>query len=316
MTVAAGIDCGTNSVRLLVADVEADGTLSDLSRQLRIVRLGQGVDATGRLVPEAIERTRLALVDYRAAIEQFGASAVRMVATSATRDATNRDAFTTMVRDTLGVEPEVISGVEEAQLSFRGAVHNLARRARRPGLTGDLLVIDLGGGSTELVRGRADALEQVIAHSMDVGCVRLTERRLHDDPPTPAQVAALVADVEAALDRAATDVPLHGATVVGVAGTVTTVAAIGLGLDRYDPDRIDGSVLASADVAAISDRLLRMDHRQRSALPVMHPGRVDVITAGALVLATVLARTGARELVVSEHDILDGITVAAAERAG
>ena len=249
MSIAAGIDCGTNSIRLLVAEVAADGSLTDLTREMQIVRLGQGVDATGRLAPEAIERTRAALAGYRATIDRLGAQAVRMVATSATRDAANRDDFVAMVRDTLGADPEVISGLEEASLSFRGGAAGLGTRAGRPALdepATDLLVVDLGGGSTELVRGRVGSPDDVRAYSMDVGCVRMTERHLISDPPTAAQIAAVERDVHAALDLAAADVDLTGAdAVVGVAGTVTTVAAIALDLPRYDPDVLDGAVVSA-----------------------------------------------------------------------
>lgn len=303
---AAGIDCGTNSIRLLIADVEG-GRLTDRHREMRVVRLGQGVDRTGRLAPAAIERTRAALVDYAAVIESLGASAVRMVATSATRDAANRNDFLAMVRSVLGTEPEVISGTEEAALSFAGAVAGL------PGVTGPLLVADIGGGSTELVRGVAGAGSGVQAYSMDVGCVRMTERHLHDDPPTSAQIEATVLDLEAALGVAATAVPLDdGATLVGVAGTVTTICAIARNLPAYDADVIHGSRLSAADVEAVTERLLRMTHHERAALPVMHPGRVDVIGGGALVLRTLVRRLGVPEVVVSEHDILDGIVLSLA----
>ncbi|MHA3705042.1 Ppx/GppA phosphatase family protein [Jatrophihabitans sp. YIM 134969] len=319
MTVAAGIDCGTNSIRLLVADVAADGSLVDLTREMQIVRLGQGVDATGRLAPEAIGRTRVALAGYRATIDRLGATAVRMVATSATRDAANRDDFVEVVRTTLGADPEVITGLEEASLSFRGAAAGLGARVQRPALDDpatDLLVIDLGGGSTELVRGRVGAPEAVAAYSMDVGCVRMTERHLVSDPPTAAEIAAVEADVNAAIDRATLDVDLTGATaVVGVAGTVTTVAAIALDVPRYDPDVLDGAVVSAAEVDQVAELLLGMTREQRAAIPSMHPGRVDIIGAGALVLRCIMQRIGAAELIASEHDILDGITVSAARRS-
>jgi exopolyphosphatase / guanosine-5'-triphosphate,3'-diphosphate pyrophosphatase len=291
----AAIDCGTNSLRLLVSE---DGR--DLHREMRIVRLGQGVDRTGELAPEAIERTRAALADYAGTIAGHDVAAVRMIATSATRDASNQADFVAVVHATLGIEPEVVSGLEEAALSYAGAVGTL------DGVEGPVLLTDIGGGSTEVVLG-ADPLR---AHSMDVGSVRLTERHLHADPPTSAQVDAAVADVRAALEAAAADVPLHtGAPLVGVAGTVTTVAAIALGLERYDPDVIHGSRLDAAQVGAVTDRLCSLDHPARAAIPVIHPGRVDVITAGALVLRTVLECTGAGELIASEHDILDGIAL-------
>jgi exopolyphosphatase/guanosine-5'-triphosphate,3'-diphosphate pyrophosphatase len=297
----AGIDCGTNSIRLLIADGD-DGRLLDIVREMRIVRLGQGVDRTGRLAPDALERTRVALADYAASIAEHGAERVRMTATSATRDAANRADFVAMVRAELGVDPEVISGAEEAELSFRGAVAGL------PGVTPPLLVADIGGGSTELVLGGAG--EPLRSHSMDVGCVRMTERHLHDDPPTAEQIAATVRDLNAAIDRAAQHVPLtSGATFVGLAGTVTTIAALALGLDHYDPEAIHASVISTDDVRTVTARLLAMTHAERAALPVMHPGRVDVIGGGALVLRTLLERTGADAVVTSEHDILDGIAL-------
>jgi exopolyphosphatase/guanosine-5'-triphosphate,3'-diphosphate pyrophosphatase len=291
----AAIDCGTNSIRLLVADAERT-----LHREMRIVRLGQDVDRTGSLAPEAIERCRAALADYAAVIGEHDVSRVRMVATSALRDAGNRADFVAMVRATLGVEPEVVSGPAEAALSYRGAVGTL------PDLSGPVLLLDLGGGSTELVLGP----EPLRAHSMDVGSVRLTERHLRDDPPTPGQVEAAVADVRAALDEAARDVPLGtGAPLVGVAGTVTTVAALALGLERYDSAAIHATRLSAAQITNVTDRLLSLDHAGRAAHAVIHPGRVDVIAAGALVLRTVVEYLHASEVHVSEHDILDGIAL-------
>ena len=301
-TRVAAIDCGTNSVRLLVADV-AGGRLADVTREMRVVRLGQGVDRTGILAAEALERTRAALADYAATIERLDATAVRMVATSATRDARNRDDFTAMVRDTIGADPEVITGAEEARLSFTGAASVL------PGVEGPLLVADIGGGSTELILG--DARDgQLRSHSMDVGCVRMTERHLHDDPPTRDQIAATVADLRSAIAAAAQDVPLDTtATFVGVAGTVTTLAAMTLGLDSYDPAAIHGSAMSAQQVYDVTERLLRMTHDERAAIPVMHPGRVDVIIGGALVLRTLVEEIGAPRVIASEHDILDGIAL-------
>jgi exopolyphosphatase/guanosine-5'-triphosphate,3'-diphosphate pyrophosphatase len=298
---AAGIDCGTNSIRLLVGDLDGAG-LTDVHREMRVVRLGQGVDRTGRLADEALARTRAALVDYAATIAELDATAVRMVATSATRDAANRDEFVAMVHGVLGVEPEVISGHEEAALSFTGAVAGL------PGVDGELLVADIGGGSTELVRGRPGG--ELRSFSMDVGCVRMTERHLHDDPPTRAQIRATIADLEAALGLAQQHVPLDAAvTLVGVAGTVTTIAAIALGLDAYDPDAIHGATITAEQVEEVTDRLLHMTHADRAALPVMHPGRVDVIGGGALVLRALVRECGVPSVVASEHDILDGIVL-------
>jgi len=299
----AAVDCGTNSVRLLVADLDGDRK-TDVHREMRVVRLGQGVDRTGELAPEALDRTRVALVDYAGTCRELGAERLRMVATSATRDARNRDAFTALVLDVLGVAPEVVSGDEEAALSFDGATRGLDP-ARGP-----FLVMDIGGGSTEVVLGTAspDA-----ALSVDVGCVRLTERHLVDDPPTSAQIAAAEADVDAALALVRDAVPVEQArTAVGLAGSVTTVAAVALGLQAYDAERIHGSRIAAADVADVTARLLAMTRAQRAALPVMHPGRVDVIGAGALVLATLVDRLGLSEVVVSEADILDGIAWSAA----
>jgi exopolyphosphatase/guanosine-5'-triphosphate,3'-diphosphate pyrophosphatase len=299
----AAIDCGTNSIRLLIADLGPDATLVDVVREMRIVRLGEGVDRTGRLATTAIERTRVALADYVDAIDRHGASAVRMVATSATRDAANRGDFTSMVRAVLGVEPEVISGAEEAALSFAGAVAGL-RAPRFP-----VLVADIGGGSTELVLG-SSADGELRSHSMDVGCVRMTERHLRDDPPTPAQIAATARDVRAAIADAARDVPLReAATFVGVAGTVTTLAAIVHGLAEYDADVIDGLTMTTAQVDDVTSRLLAIAHAERAALPVMHPGRVDVIGGGALILRELVDAVGASQVVASEHDILDGIAL-------
>jgi exopolyphosphatase / guanosine-5'-triphosphate,3'-diphosphate pyrophosphatase len=301
VTRVAAIDCGTNSIRMLVAEV-SDGSLVDVTRRMEIVRLGQDVDRTGRLAPEAIERTRVALADYVAQAEALGVDRVRMVATSATRDAANREDFRSVVFATLGAEPEVISGAEEAALSFAGAVRGL--EATGNGLP-PYLVADIGGGSTELVLGTSSA---DAAHSMDVGCVRLTERHLRADPPTPGQVAAAETDIVRALSVARTRVPVDAArTFVGLAGSVTTVAAIALDLPRYEAARIHHSRIPSQQVREVARRLLGMTHAERAALPVMHPGRVDVIGGGALVLEVLVEEVGVAEVVVSEHDILDGL---------
>ena len=315
MTRVAGIDCGTNSIRLLVADVDpATGALVDVERTMEVVRLGQGVDRTGRIAPEALERALAATRRYATRCTELGVEAIRYVATSATRDAENRREFVDGVRTAIGVEPEVIEGAEEARLSFRGATGVLG--SRHPG---PLLVVDLGGGSTELVLG-TDA--PVASYSMDVGCVRMTERHLHSDPPTTSEIAAAAADVRAALDAASAMVPLERTvTLVGLSGTVTTVTAHALGLPRYDPHVIDGTVLPVEVVLAAADDLLHRTHAQRAALGFMHPGRVDVIGGGALVWAEVVRRVqrdvaGAGRLlgpvVTSEHDILDGIALSAA----
>lgn len=299
MTRVAAIDCGTNSIRLLVGDLDGDA-LVDIVRRMEIVRLGQGVDRTGRLAPEAIERTRAALADYAAQLTELGAERVRMVATSASRDADNADEFTAMVRATLGVDPEVISGEEEARLSFTGAVRGLPGNAETP-----FLVVDIGGGSTEFVLG--DRTVEAAA-SVDIGCVRMTERHLHDNPPTHEQAAAAERDITAAVDRALAAVGgARARTLVGLAGSVTTVAAIALGLPEYDPERIHHAHINHATVAKVSADLLAMDNAQRLAIPVMHPGRADVIAAGALVLRVVMERSHLDTVIASEHDILDGI---------
>jgi exopolyphosphatase/guanosine-5'-triphosphate,3'-diphosphate pyrophosphatase len=297
----AALDCGTNSLRLLVADVDAD-RLVDVVRRMEIVRLGEGVDRTGRLSDAALARTFAVLDHYAAQIRALGADAVRMVATSATRDAVNRDVFTAGVAQRLGVAPDVVTGDDEAALSFGGATREL----RGSQVPTPYLVCDIGGGSTEFVLGDDDGMQA--ARSVDVGCVRLTERHLRDDPPSPAQVAAARADVEAALDDVAATVPVDAAaTLVGLAGSVTTVAALALELPAYDAERIHHAHISAADVATVTERLLAMTRAERAVLPVMHPGRVDVIGAGALVLDTVVRRCAVDDVLVSEHDILDGI---------
>ncbi|CAL9549160.1 Exopolyphosphatase 2 [Streptomyces sp. enrichment culture] len=308
MTRVAAVDCGTNSIRLLVADADpATGELAELDRRMTIVRLGQGVDRTGRLAPEALERTFAACRAYAKVIERHGAERVRFVATSASRDAENRDDFVRGVLDILGVEPEVITGDQEAEFSFTGATKELTGRAdlHRP-----FLVVDIGGGSTEFVVGDDHVRA---ARSVDVGCVRMTERHLVrdgavTDPPAEEQIAAMRADIEAALDLAEQTVPLGEArTLVGLAGSVTTISAIAQDLPEYDSTAIHHSRVTRAQVDEITARLLHSTHAERAAIPSMHPGRVDVIGAGALVLRTIMERTGAAEVVVSEHDILDGI---------
>ena len=312
MSRVAAIDCGTNSIRLLVADVTTgtDGTLAlrDVHREMRIVRLGQGVDASGVLAPEALERTRVALADYTAAVRRQGAERVRMVATSATRDAANRDDFFGMVRDTLGVDAEVISGDEEATLSFVGAVGDLDPD------DGPFVVVDVGGGSTELVVGElADGKATVTAaRSVDVGSVRITERCLHGDPPTADEVAQAGSVASGILDEAFAAVPVDTVrTWVGVAGTITTLSAVALGLPSYDPDAVHLSRLTGDDLHRVAGKLLGLSRADRGRHGAIHPGRIDVIGGGALIV-DVLARelrerAGITELVVSEHDILDGI---------
>ena len=301
----AAVDCGTNSIRLLVTEI-AGGRQTDVQREMRVVRLGQGVDRTGRLAPEALARTRTALQEYTRLCKSHGVEHIRMVATSATRDAENRHEFRDMVREVLGTEPEVISGDEEAALSFDGATRGLDPA------DGPFLVMDIGGGSTELVLGTTSV---DAARSVDIGCVRLTERHLAGDPPGLDELAGAIADIDAALVLVRQAVPVENArTAVGLAGSVTTVAALALDLPAYDSDRIHLSRIPAADVRAVTDRLLAMTRDERAALPVMHPGRVDVIGAGALVLATLVDRLGLPEVLVSESDILDGIAWSAARQ--
>ncbi|MDG4763831.1 Ppx/GppA phosphatase family protein [Solwaraspora sp. WMMD406] len=342
----AGIDCGTNSIRLLVADLAAGGAgapaaeqltaepLTDVVRRMEIVRLGEGVDQTRRLAPAAIERTRRALVGYAAEIDSLGVDRVRMCATSASRDASNAADFVAMVEATLGITPEVLTGDEEARLTFAGAVGGLAGTARPP-----YLVVDIGGGSTEFVRG-TDGVDQAV--SVDIGCVRMTERHLTADPPTAEQIQAAQRDVADAVDRALAAVrpsgpavrpsgpadaagpsdpsgPVDSAgptglagsaadvTLVGLAGSVTTVAGIALGLDEYRPELLHHATISYDAVAEVTADLLAMPVARRLGIPVMHPGRADVIAAGALVLRTIMERAGVSSVVASEHDILDGI---------
>lgn len=312
MSRLAAIDCGTNSIRLLIADADG-GRLRDVHRETRIVRLGQGVDATGEFAPEAIARTRAALTDYASLLKAHGVERVRMVATSAARDVANRDVFFAMTAEVLGaVLPgavaEVISGAEEASLSFHGAVGDLDSSAA------PFVVVDLGGGSTEIVLGS----ERVVAaYSADIGCVRLTERCLHSDPPTPDEVAAARAVVRERLDVALGVVDVEGArTWVGLAGTMTTLSALAHNMTAYDSAAIHLSRVPGADLLAVCERLIGMTRSQRAALPPMHEGRADVIGGGAIVVEELArelrARAGIDELIVSEHDILDGIVLSIA----
>lgn len=298
----AAIDCGTNSIRLLISAHRSDGTLTDVARIMRINRLGQDVDATGRLAPEALERTFAAAREYAALIAGVGGvDALRIVATSATRDAANRAEFQAGMHAILGVEPEVVPGEVEAALSFAGATAGLAAA----GYEGPYLMFDIGGGSTEFVLG--DKFP-VAARSVDVGCVRLRERRLHGDPATPEEIAAAIADIDAAIAQAAAVVPLGVAkSFVGVAGTVTTLVAMALGLAEYDSDKIHRARIPTAQLREIGASLLGATRAERARIGVVHEGRVDVIGAGALVLDRVLRALGDPDLIASEHDILDGI---------
>jgi exopolyphosphatase / guanosine-5'-triphosphate,3'-diphosphate pyrophosphatase len=300
MPEVAAIDCGTNSVKLLIGELPAVSV-----RESRMVRLGQGVDATGSLAEEALARTFAAVDEYAVLIRAHGVSRVRFCSTSATRDARNADVFTQGVRRRLGVTPEVLSGPEEAALVFAGATRTLHDEPEPP-----VLVVDIGGGSTELVLG-ADGPERGI--SIDIGAVRLHERHLHDDPPTAAQVAACLADVDRALDEC--PVPLADArTVIGTSGTIKTLAAGLLHLPAYDRDAIDGALLRTSDTQDYVDRLLAMTVPERRRLPFMHPGRADVIGAGALIWSRVLERSGVDRYLVSEADILYGIAWSLADR--
>jgi exopolyphosphatase/guanosine-5'-triphosphate,3'-diphosphate pyrophosphatase len=304
MTRVAAVDCGTNTIKLLVADLDpATGVEHELVREMRMVRLGQDVDRTGRLADEALERTFAAVDEYAAMVGEHDVDAVRFCATSAARDADNAADFAEGVRARMGVDPEVVTGDEEAQLSYDGATRSLLGAD----LPQPFLVVDIGGGSTELILGTGRTVEA--GRSLDVGSVRMTERHLIGDPPTTAQVEAAVAEVDLALDELAEHGvdPARARTVVGVAGTITTVAAAVLDLPAWDRDAIHHASLARADVHAVTARLLAMTVDERRDLPYMHPGRADVIGAGALILDRVLARTDADRLLVSEADILDGI---------
>ena len=293
MSRIAAVDCGTNTIKLLIGEPP-----DVVVRETRMVRLGQGVDRTGRISDEALARTFAAVDEYAALVRQHDVSRIRFCATSATRDAANGEVFAAGVLERLGVSPEVLSGDEEAVLAFEGAIRHLRTQPATP-----VLVVDIGGGSTELVLGGATPDE---GHSMDVGSVRLHERHLHGDPPTPAQVRACVEDIDAILDECPVDTG-SAATVVGVAGTILSVVAGVLDLPSYDPDVLDQAVVAVAEVHEFVERLVAMPLEERLALPWMHPGRADVIDAGALILSRVLRRTGVESLVASEADILDGI---------
>jgi exopolyphosphatase / guanosine-5'-triphosphate,3'-diphosphate pyrophosphatase len=302
----AALDVGTNSTRLLVADVTGGAIVAEHAREMVITRLGKGVDRTGRFDPEALARTLEVLAGYAATCRRLGVEHRRLVATSATRDAADRQVFLDGVRDLLGVEPEVLTGQAEAAAAYRGAT---------AGLDGDqpTLVVDIGGGSTELILGDGATSRAMV--SLDIGCVRLFERHLHSDPPTADEVAALRADVAAHLERVARVLdPAAASRVVGVAGTVTTVTAIALGLETYDPRRIHRATLDASEVAAAADKLAALTVAERAALPVMAKGREDVIVAGALLLDELVRMFQLREVIASETDILDGVLLGLAER--
>lgn len=298
MTRVAAIDCGTNSIRLLIADVSRDG-FREINREMEIVRLGQGVDQNKAFHPEAIERTLKATAHFSNEIARRGVEKIRFCATSATRDATNRDLFIDGVKAILGIEPEVISGEEEARLSFLGATQELR------GVGAPYLVIDIGGGSTEFVFG-SNGVE--FAKSQNIGCVRMSERHFTSIPPKDSDIESATEDIDAAIIEASTVVPITSATtVIAVAGTATTVAAAALELESYDRYSIHLSRISAEKSAHISRRFLSMQRNEISALPYMHPGRVDVIGAGSLVLSRILHFAKAKEFVASESDILDGM---------
>ncbi len=303
MTAVAAVDCGTNSLRLLIAEPTDDGALVDRERRTEIVRLGQGVDATGEFHPDALDRTFKAIDGYAELIQHAGVPVDRIhfVATSATRDVSNRDAFFAGVRERLGVTPDVITGDKEAQLSFTGALS----RVRPEGEP--VLVMDIGGGSTEFIVGSA-AGEMSFAISLDIGSVRITERFLKASPPAADDLAAAAAYVDDLLDSSAVDFgTIH--TWIGVAGTATTLAGVYLELEEYDRERVHGSVIPSDGLAALLDRLSGLTVEEIRAVPSMHPGRADVITGGTLIASRVALRTPVRGMIVSESDILDGIAL-------
>jgi exopolyphosphatase / guanosine-5'-triphosphate,3'-diphosphate pyrophosphatase len=306
----AAMDVGTNSTRLLVADVDGGRVVAEHDRETIITRLGKGVDRTGRLDPAALRRTLDVLAGYAATCRRLGVQHRRVVATSATRDAGNRQEFLDGVRALLGVGAEVLSGREEAATAYRGATHDL------PG-GGRTLVVDIGGGSTELILGTRSIGNPEAMVSLDLGCVRLYERHLRSDPPTAAEVAALRADAAAQLARMTETLdPASAERVVGVAGTITTVTAIGLGLDAYDPARIHRAALSAAEIAGVAEKLAAMTVAERAAIPVMAKGREDVIAAGALLLDELVRTFGFQRVIASETDILDGVLLGLADRVG
>lgn len=307
MTNIAAIDCGTNSIRLLISKLEADGSLKEITRRMIIVRLGEGVDATGKFSDAALARVFAACDEYAQLIKTYQVDHIRFIATSATRDVSNREEFASGVKSRLNCELEVISGDTEAELSFAGAIEELSQS-----LTGPYLVLDIGGGSTEFVLGTS---KPEYAKSVNIGCVRMTERHLNQDPPSAEAIESATQDIDQAIEIAAKIVPLDKAvTVIGLAGSVTTVAAMALGLDKYDRNAIHACVISKDSVAKSAERLLQMTRDQRAALPYMHPGRVDVIGAGALVLDRIVKKLNVDSIVVSEHDILDGIALSIAAK--
>jgi exopolyphosphatase / guanosine-5'-triphosphate,3'-diphosphate pyrophosphatase len=294
------VDVGTNSVRVYVAEVQ-NGALVPVERDLVITRLGEGVDRTGRLGAEPLRRTVEAVERFWRRCEEAGAERVRIAATSAARDAANRDEFFAAVRSSTGHDAEVLTGEEEARASFLGATSDLAADG------GPYLVLDIGGGSTEFVLGSPGAEPTWV--SLDVGSVRLTERHVHKDPPLQDEIAAVAADADAAVAKAISSVGSDARVLVGLAGTITTLAAIHLGLSGYDRDAIHHARLPLDGIADLSRRLAAMPVADRRVLPAMTPGREDVIVAGAVLLARVMHGFGFEEVLVSEADILDGLVL-------
>jgi exopolyphosphatase/guanosine-5'-triphosphate,3'-diphosphate pyrophosphatase len=317
----AAVDVGTNSTRLLVADVAGGVMVAEHARELEITRLGKGVDRHGRFDPAALARTLEVLAGHADTCRRLGVARLRVVATSATRDAANRQVLLDGVRDLLGVEAEVLTGQAEAAAAYRGATAgglwgDRADAVEVPGLGGGqpTLVVDIGGGSTELILG--DGATATATVSLDIGCVRLFERHLHSDPPAAGELAALRADVAAQLDRVA-DVldPAAARRVVGVAGTVTTVTAMALGLEAYDPRPIHRATVDASEIAAAAGKLAAMTVAERAALPFMARGREDVIAAGALLLDELVRRFNLPQVIASEADILDGVLLGLAAGA-
>ncbi len=298
MSRVAAIDCGTNSLRLLIADI-SEGNFREVTRRMEVVRLGQGVDRNKAFDPAAIERTLKATAEYAEIIRSKGVEKIRFCATSATRDAANRDLFIDGVREILGIEPEVIPGTEEAALSFTGATKEFSP------LDAPFLVVDIGGGSTEFVFGSSQV---EFARSVNIGCVRMKERHLQSQPPTIQELDLARIDIRAAIATAAQEVPItQAATLVAVAGTATTVAAAALELDTYDRYAIHLSRIPTSKVHEVALMFQSMNRDQIASLGYMHPGRVDVITAGSLVLSEIMTATGADGFIASESDILDGM---------
>jgi exopolyphosphatase/guanosine-5'-triphosphate,3'-diphosphate pyrophosphatase len=296
----AAIDCGTNAIRLLIARVDGDH-ITDLVREMRTVRLGEGVDTTGEFSEAALERTFAAAREYAELLGNYDVKKIRFIATSASRDVTNRDAFSAGIKTILGVEPEVISGDEEADLSYRGALSGLDEK-------GSVLVADIGGGSTEFVTALPNG--SLVSRSVNVGCVRMTERHLHSNPPTQPEIASTISDIDFHIELIKATIPINSETTfIGLAGSVTTISAMALGLTEYDADIIHGSIVSREQVESVTNKLLHMTHKERANLGFMHPGRVDIIGGGALVLRESMRVLGFDKVLVSEKDLLDGVVL-------